>query len=667
MPGDLDQVVAAMAPLAASGRHTHRVWLAPLPETITLREVLEGGSSPETGSEPTPWPRDPAAPGSQPRPGSPRVPGGPDWLRVPVGIVDKPFEQSQDPLLLDFAGPLGHLAVAGAPRSGKSTLLATLVAAFALTHPPDQAQFYCVDLGGGLLDALACLPHVGAVLGAHQPSEIRRLVRELRALVAEREQAFRDHRIASMAAWQARRRDEPALDPDGYGEVFLVVDNWARLRQDLPDLEPEIESLARGGLHYGVHLVVAANRWADLRLSLRDNLGGRLELRLNDPIESEVGRAAAARLLERPPGRGLDSDGHEFQVALPVLDPTTVGLGPEIVRHAIQSQSPTRMGAPPLRPLPTMVRFEDLPPPTRDADPPTPPAPARGAPPAPAAAASAPAAGPPARGVSFALHDHRLEVVRLDLTGAPHFLVLGDRECGKTATLRCVVHGLVASHDPGALRLLVLDYRRTLPDLASAPHCDTYAATPAAAAEMAARLRSLLEPRLPWSLDGPAGTTRPWRGSGPRYVLVVDDYDLVAAAGRNPLDPLLDLVAVGRDVGLHVLLARPVGGTGRSSFEPFYQRVRETGCPGLIMSGDPREGPLLGGRSATPQPAGRGYLVTRRGRPGLVQVAWTPPRAASPPAPPAPPASPARPAPPAASAGPPPAPPAPPAALPGPP
>src|SRR6266487_1141873 len=585
---DLEAVVSAMAPLAGAGHRTHRVWLPPLAATITLGEVLGAAGSPS----------------------APPRPGDPAWLRVPLGIVDRPFEQAQEPLLLDFTGRSGHLAIAGAPRSGKSTLLAALLAAFALTHPAGVAQFYCVDLGGGLLHELACLPHVGAVLGAHEPTEIGRLVRELRAVVEAREQAFRGHRIASMAAWHARREADPSLDRDGYGEVFLVVDNWARLRQQLPDLEPEIEALAGTGLHYGVHLVVAANRWADLRLALRDNLGGRLELRLNDPLESEVGRAAAARLPRRVPGHGLTPEGHEFQVALPVLGGPDGYSEPagfaatavaEIARRAARSRSRAGAAAPPLRPLPALVPVEDLPSPGRP--------PASG--------------GGSVGGIPFALHDHRLEVVRLDVASAPHFVALGDAECGKTATLRCLARGLMARHGPTELRLVVVDYRRTLLDLASAPHCETYAYGPSLAAEAAEHLRTVLDRRLPGSAGQPAEAPGSWWGTAPRYVLVVDDYDLVAAAGRNPLEPLLDLVTRGRDVGLHVLLARPVSGTGRSSFEPVHQRVRETGSPGLIMSGDPREGPLLGGQTATPQPPGRGYLVTRQGRSGLVQVAWT--------------------------------------------
>ena len=55
---------------------------------------------------------------------------------MPVGLVDKPFEQRRDLLVVDLSGAGGHVGVAGGPQSGKSTLLRTLITALALTHTP---------------------------------------------------------------------------------------------------------------------------------------------------------------------------------------------------------------------------------------------------------------------------------------------------------------------------------------------------------------------------------------------------------------------------------------------------------------------------------------------------------------------------------------------------
>ena len=87
-------------------------------------------------------------------------------------------------------------------------------------------------------------------------------------------------------------------------------------------------------------------------------------------------------------------------------------------------------------------------------------------------------------------------------------------------------------------------------------------------------------------------------------MVLFDDYDLVAGPTGGPLAPLLDVLAVGGDVGLHVVLTRRVGGSARGAYEAVFGRLRELGSPGVLLSGDPGEGPLLGGAKAQPA-AGR--------------------------------------------------------------
>ncbi len=141
----------AVEQLRRFGEAVHQVWLPPLPPVITLDALLGPlAEQPGRGWQAAMWPRR-------------------GHLSFPVGLIDLPFQQRQEPLTLDFALKHGNLAMTGAPQTGKSSLLRTLMLSAMLTHTPDEMQFYCVDYGGGTLAPLAAAPHVGAVAGRRDP------------------------------------------------------------------------------------------------------------------------------------------------------------------------------------------------------------------------------------------------------------------------------------------------------------------------------------------------------------------------------------------------------------------------------------------------------------------------------------------------------------------
>ena len=117
-----------------------------------------------------------------------------------------------------------------------------------------------------------------------------------------RETYFRANGIDSIETYRSRRAQGRA--DDGYGDVFLVIDGWSTLRADFDDLELEIQQLAARGLTFGLHIVAAATRWADFRAAMRDLFGTRLELRLGDPLDSEVDRRVAALVPPAGPAAG---------------------------------------------------------------------------------------------------------------------------------------------------------------------------------------------------------------------------------------------------------------------------------------------------------------------------------------------------------------------------
>ncbi len=559
----------------------HQVWLPPLATDLTLGDCFARMHLATFDGQR--WPQ--------------MAPLGP--LCVPIGLLDRPREQTQEPVLLNFSGAGGHMALSGAPHSGKSILLRTLLTSFIMTHAPRDVQFYCIDLGGGLLRVFEQAPHVGAVCSKSERDKIIRMVRKMMTIIEEREVFFRERGIDSMAAYREKRL-EGEFAEQLYGDVFLVIDDLAQLLNEFPQVSDDITAIVSTGLTYGVHVILATNRWADVRSKLRDNIGTRLELRLNDPAETDMGKAAAKMLTAATPGRGLTKDGLQFQTALPLLDAEQDGGKNGNSQHALEAlarrasaawQGPA---APPIRMLPAVVTWQDLP---------------------------APGAAEPA-GVPIGLEEVQLDPVYLDLIGAgPHFIIMGDTECGKTSLLRAWLTGIERRYPPEQASFAIIDLRKTLLDKAESPNLLTYAYTPQLAKTCVERLKQELEARRSPDTELSIQALRnPKTWTGPHYFLFVDDYESVISPTGNPLSPLADFLLQARDIGFHLVLARRVGGAARQSMEPVFQRLREMSTSGLIMNGDPQEGVLLGAQKAAPLPPGRGYLVRRNQRTTLIQT-----------------------------------------------
>ncbi len=518
---------------------------------------------------------------------------------LPLGVVDRPREQRHDPLLVDLGTAGGHLVTVGGPRSGTSTLLRTAVLALALTTPPTATHCHLLDLAGGALSALADLPHVAAVAGRADTAVVRRLIAALREELDRRESA-------------GPHRGTPA-------RLVLVVDGWAGLREGDEAWEEEVTALAARGPGLGLHVLASARRWADLRPRARDLFGHRVELRLGDPLDSEVDRRAAARVPRDRPGRGLAPGGHHALVALPRGPGAGAGgdtgaSGAALVAQVVAAWQGPR--APALRLLPAVVTAAAV----QHA--------VAGRGPSGGAANPRPAPDGDSR-LWLGLDEVGLAPVGLDPVRDQHLLALGDGGSGRTGLLRTIAAEVARTRPPEAAQLVVLDPRRTLEDDVDPAHLLAHLGDDDAARATVAELAGFLRTRLPAAgADHGRHRGRDHRRGADVWVLV-DDHDLVAASAvaaghADPLLPLVPLLPRAREVGLHLVLARRAGGAARAAHEPVLRTLRDLGAPGLLLAAGDEDGPLLGLRPR-PAPPGRARLVGRGSAARVVQLAWTPP------------------------------------------
>src|SRR5699024_1632424 len=116
-------------------------------------------------------------------------------------------------------------------------------------------------------------------------------------------------------------------------------------------------------LTYGVHLITSATRWMDYRTAVRDVLGTRYELRLGDPLDSEIDRKISVNVPAERPGRGIVASRLHFLGALPRIDGRaedgTLHEGIDPLVSTVASAWPGAPG-PKLRLLPSRITLDEV-------------------------------------------------------------------------------------------------------------------------------------------------------------------------------------------------------------------------------------------------------------------------------------------------------------------
>ncbi len=312
------------------------------------------------------------------------------------------------PVTVDLVADGPHAVVGGTTGSGKSELLVAWVVAMAAAHPPERVCFLLVDYkGGSAFEPLRALPHTVGIITDLDAAETERALQSLRA-----ELRYRERELA--------REGARAIDGSTLPRLVIVVDEFAAMLVEHPDLHAVFSDIAARGRSLGVHLVLCTQRPAGVvRDSVLANSDLRVSLRVNNRGDSRavVDADTAAELPVSARGRAvLKSAAGEpvvFQVAL-------------AENHDIEAAAARWDGSLPQRrpwcdPLPERVERSAV---TRPAD-----------------------------GIVLGLvdlpHEQRQATATYDQRADGHLLVLGGPRSGKSTTL-AVVGGEQLPPDPAA-------------------------------------------------------------------------------------------------------------------------------------------------------------------------------------------------------------------------
>lgn len=532
-------------------------------------------------------------------------------LVFPIGIIDRPYKHDQPPWTVDTSGPGANVLILGAGGSGKTTALQTLICSAALTHTPQQVQFYCLAYSSTALTTVSRIPHVGEVAGPTDPYGVRRTVAELLALVRERKRSFLECGIASMEMFRRRKFGGEAgpVPDDGFGDVYLVIDNYRALAEENEVLIEQVNVIINQGPSFGVHVVVTADRESELRPPVRSGFGSRIELRLAAVEDAKLVRSRFAKDVPVKPGRGmvavnyvrLDSDpqaGLHTLVARPALGSTPDNVFEcDSVVAAVSRL--TSAQAPPVRRLPARFGVEQM----REL------------------ASRDTRQGVGAGGIAWAISELDLAPVYLNFAENSHLMVTGRRECGRTTTLATIMSEIGRLYAPGAssapppapgrpsAQVWLVDPRRQLLTALGSDYVERFAYNLDGVVAMMGELAAALAGREPPpGLSAEELLSRSW-WSGPEIFLIVDDIQQLPPGFDSPLHKAVPFVNRAADVGLHVIVTRTFGGWSSAGSDPMLRALHQANAPLLVMDADPDEGFIRGKMKGGPLPRGRGLLM----------------------------------------------------------
>lgn len=228
-----------------------------------------------------------------------------------IGMIDEPEKQSQTPIHYRIIDD-GNIGVFGSPGYGKSYTLLTMMVGISENLSPEDAQFYILDYGNGSLLPLKQLPHTADYFTLDEELKRDKLIKMLQDEITKRKSAFQQAEVSNIKMYNE-------LSGSHHPLLYIVVDNYDIIREEMEALEIQLNQLGRDGQAFGIYLFVAATRVQSVRQSLMNNLKTKVVHYLMDASEAFMIVGRVPFDLEPFPGRAIIKKEEPFysQIYLP--------------------------------------------------------------------------------------------------------------------------------------------------------------------------------------------------------------------------------------------------------------------------------------------------------------------------------------------------------------
>lgn len=283
LPSQLVSIVEEISKIAKQDRiNVRQLWLPPLPFELDLE-------NPERKEERSNHNRN----------------------EVWVGDVDDPKRQRQFSYWVDLSKQ-NNCWIVGTGRSGKSTLLESMIFQMAEYNTPNQINFYILDFSGNHLKKLAMLPHCGQLISEGEIEQADKFFELIDSLVEDRKKEIEDLDVTDFE--NARTLKELPV-------IFVIIDDIGVLKSTNKGerLYFKLVDYLKIAPKLGFQYLITSSNIGELGLKHRNEINLRITCSLNDRFEyEEVLGTRVLNVVPDKPGRGIVAiSGESLEIQMP--------------------------------------------------------------------------------------------------------------------------------------------------------------------------------------------------------------------------------------------------------------------------------------------------------------------------------------------------------------